>query len=405
MTQQPVDSSLGRSLSLSALTDPAAVRAAAARHDELGLADFLTEYGFKPPDQYWVVVEDRLYPAKALAGIAIGFQHPGHGPLPHTRFSGGVVGANRALERVGFSVLDSRPTAVEGELRWRLALWRHLQATSVDGLLTPATLRAMGVYGGAQGIWIDLNRTKSIDPNGVAVAVLHTGARYAEDLDESGVIYHYPDTARGPARDAREIAAMKAASELGLPLFVITSPTPTSAQRRVRLGWITDGDDDNRAFLITFAETAPSRVQWDDHSDDEPFAAFGNRSRRVGRTVQHRPDQQAFKFKVLRRYGARCPLSGVTVPQMLEAAHLIPDSQGGSSDPRNGLVLNAALHRAFDAGLFAINPDTLTIETLPAGPTLQDMGIHTPTLTALPHRPAPEALRWRYQQWTTTPTS
>ncbi|MFC9973879.1 HNH endonuclease [Spirillospora sp. NPDC127200] len=146
-------------------------------------------------------------------------------------------------------------------------------------------------------------------------------------------------------------------------------------------------------------------MRWEDDCDNVPFAAFGSRSRPTGRTVRHRPDQQAFKFAVLRRYGTRCPLSGVQVPEMLESAHLIPDSQGGSSGPRNGLVLNAALHRAFDAGLFAINPDTLTVETTPDGPTLQDMGIHMPSIAALAHQPHPDTLRWRYQWWTATHSS
>ncbi|WP_374101624.1 HNH endonuclease [Streptomyces sp. I5] len=34
---------------------------------------------------------------------------------------------------------------------------------------------------------------------------------------------------------------------------------------------------------------------------------------------------------------------------MIEAAHLRGDADGGSSDARNVLPMNAALHRAFDA--------------------------------------------------------
>lgn len=83
---------------------------------------------------------------------------------------------------------------------------------------------------------------------------------------------------------------------------------------------------------------------------------------------------------------------------MVEAAHLRGDADGGTADARNGLPMNAALHRAFDAHLFAINPDTLRAEARPGGPSLGDMGITAPqlTLTRLPHQ---EALRWRYNEW------
>jgi hypothetical protein len=62
-------------------------------------------------------------------------------------------------------------------------------------------LRGLGVYGGAQGVWVDKARTKEIAPAGVTVALLHTGCSYADDLSADGVVYHYPKTGRpsGPA--------------------------------------------------------------------------------------------------------------------------------------------------------------------------------------------------------------
>ncbi|MFD0562765.1 HNH endonuclease [Kitasatospora saccharophila] len=83
---------------------------------------------------------------------------------------------------------------------------------------------------------------------------------------------------------------------------------------------------------------------------------------------------------------------------MIEAAHLRGDADGGTSDARNGLPMNAALHRAFDAHLFAINPDTLTAEARPGGPSLESMGIVHPKL-ALDRLPHPMALKWRYDEW------
>ncbi|NLU69582.1 HNH endonuclease [Streptomyces sp. HNM0574] len=128
------------------------------------------------------------------------------------------------------------------------------------------------------------------------------------------------------------------------------------------------------------------------------FRLEGNRSRDVPARRRYRPEQGLFRERVLARYDGRCPLSGIGVPEMLEAAHLHPDAAGGSSDPGNGLLLNAALHRAFDAGLFAVHPETLAVETLPDGPGLADLGITTPSLPRA-RAPHPEALRRRYDGW------
>jgi hypothetical protein len=90
--------------------------------------------------------------------------------------------------------------------------------------VAPGVLRDLGIYGGAQGVWVDKARTGSLteDATGVTVGLLHTGSSYADDLSDDGVIYHYPNTNRPRGRDLAEIEATKAAGRLGLPVFVIT---------------------------------------------------------------------------------------------------------------------------------------------------------------------------------------
>ena len=79
------------------------------------------------------------------------------------------------------------------------------------GDIEPSQLREVGIYGGAQGIWVDKAHTAipELAADGVTVAILHTGRHYADDLSEDGVIYHYPKTSRPPARDAAEVQATK----------------------------------------------------------------------------------------------------------------------------------------------------------------------------------------------------
>ena len=121
-------------------------------------------------------------------------------------------------------------------------------------------------------------------------------------------------------------------------------------------------------------------------------------AQRTGRLRVGSRDSKVVPFQ----YGPRCPLSGVTVLEMLEAAHLVPDAVGGVADPRNGLPMNAALHRAFDAGLFAIHPLTFEVVTRP-GLSRADLGIQAATIADLPNKPHPDVLAWRYDWWASQP--
>lgn len=211
---------------------------------------------------------------------------------------------------------------------------------------------------------------------------------------DDGVLYHNPVT-RQPGRDKGEVDGKKAAARLKLPVFVITEHGDL---RGVQLAWVEGWEDESSIFYVKFGDTPPARVIDCDRSEEVPFLLEGNRRRRRIETVAVRLDQARFKLEVFQRYGPRCPLSGIAVPEMVEAAHLCGYADGGSSDARNGLPMNAALHRAFDAHLFAIDPDMLTAEVRQGGPSLADLGIHHPrlNLAKLPHR---DALAWRYDEW------
>jgi hypothetical protein len=175
--------------------------------------------------------------------------------------------------------------------------------------------------------------------------------------------------------------------------------------RQARLGWVEGWEDSSELFLISFAKRAPAEIIDSDRSDETEFHLFGNRSHRAQRTTRVRPDQPRFKITVFQRYGPVCVLSGIHIVDMLEAAHLVPVPRGGSDDPRNGLPLNAALHRAFDADWFAIHPDTLQVCTVPGGPSLAELGIVHPSLAGLANPPHRDALQWRYENWCRRHTS
>jgi putative restriction endonuclease len=93
----------------------------------------------------------------------------------------------------------------------------------------------------------------------------------------------------------------------------------------------------------------------------EPFQLTQERPR--VETKQMRLARSAvFGAQVRKQYGGKCCVTGIAIatPTRLfevESAHIVPVSEGGSDDIRNGLSLTQSVHWAFDRGLFGIRPD------------------------------------------------
>ena len=288
---------------------------------------------------------------------------------------------------------------IDQERQLRFQIWQSLHDAGGPSGLSPELIRQYGVYGGASGIWMDKKRTIALttDGVGVTVGVLHTGETYADDLSVDGVIYHYPITDR-KGRGEAEIAATKAARTFALPIFVITLPRPTAKIRDVHLGWVEDWDDVTHQFLISFggepssAPTSPSLAV--EKNLEVPFTLTTEKSA-VKKAMFTRQGQQRFKFHVLKRYGPCCAVCDINIPELLDAAHLRPKSANGSDDPRNGIALCALHHRALDAGLFRINPDTLDVTAAPHL-SLTALRITRTSLEYMAQKPHHDALSWRW---------
>lgn len=286
-------------------------------------------------------------------------------------------------------MLDFPRGDIDQERQWRELMWFHLTTHPEWPDFRAQTLRDLGVYGGASGIWSDLESTKSIVNNGVAVSILHTGHHYEDDLDDRGILYFYPVTNRAGLRDQNEIQSVKNAMLLNLPVFVVIK---IGTFREVRRAWVADFDDASSQFLFEFSsEATKSEVEF-----DLPFEAQSSRRRKPDLILRIERNPR-FKFEVARRFRGLCAVTELAVPKMLEAAHVVPVAKGGSDDPRNGLLLSASHHRAYDRHLWTINPRTLAIETRPNGPTLEQMRFRHRTLEhlaekqCLPHYEALDA--------------
>ncbi len=68
--------------------------------------------------------------------------------------------------------------------------------------------------------------------------------------------------------------------------------------------------------------------------------------------------QAEFRELVLSAYDRRCSVSGLPIPELLQAAHIIPDrDERGQPDITNGICLSILHHTAYDRHLLGIDPD------------------------------------------------
>jgi len=77
--------------------------------------------------------------------------------------------------------------------------------------------------------------------------------------------------------------------------------------------------------------------------------------------IRVRVNQGFFRAVVLAAYDLRCCITGLSIPQLLTASHIVPWSVDAKNrtNPRNGLSLNAIHDRAFDCGLLTVTPQLI----------------------------------------------
>lgn len=74
------------------------------------------------------------------------------------------------------------------------------------------------------------------------------------------------------------------------------------------------------------------------------------------REVKTRVNQNIFRQIVLANYNGKCAITGIDIPELLLASHILPWSQNEKErlNPENGICLSALYDRAYDKGLIGI---------------------------------------------------
>lgn len=77
------------------------------------------------------------------------------------------------------------------------------------------------------------------------------------------------------------------------------------------------------------------------------------------RQVKTRVNQSVFRQMVLANYSAKCAITGIDIPELLLASHIMPWSinEEHRLNPENGICLSALYDKAYDKGIIGIAPN------------------------------------------------
>jgi len=93
--------------------------------------------------------------------------------------------------------------------------------------------------------------------------------------------------------------------------------------------------------------------------DNDAIDFATREGKEVLRQVKARVNQQFFRSMILRNYASRCCLTGLSVPEVLRASHIVGWSENKEHrmNPANGLCLSATYDAAFDRHLITFDED------------------------------------------------
>jgi hypothetical protein len=122
------------------------------------------------------------------------------------------------------------------------------------------------------------------------------------------------------------------------------------------------------AFLAKRRNVRPRSPLQADAADDDPDGYQGNNEderSKITREISARRGAKKFRNSLLKRYGNQCLVTGCTIIDVLEAAHIHPHRGLKDDHPENGVLLRSDVHTLFDLYLLAIEPENMRVEVRP----------------------------------------
>ncbi|WP_318779251.1 HNH endonuclease [Arthrobacter sp. AET 35A] len=173
---------------------------------------------------------------------------------------------------------------------------------------------------------------------------------YDDDTGSDG-LFRYKWQGDDP--DHADNRALRQAQKLGLPLIWFFA---------VRTGWylpvfpvfLLDEEPHLKQFVV---DLDPLRANVGNLPLEINFPLHFERRYR-NQQVKRRLHQGLFRADVMRAYATKCAVCSLGHRQLLDAAHIVPDShEDGVATVANGLALCKIHHAAFDVNILGIRPD------------------------------------------------
>lgn len=119
--------------------------------------------------------------------------------------------------------------------------------------------------------------------------------------------------------------------------------------------------------------------------------------KRVSREVLERPYQNVFRKNILTVFGSSCIVTGVSIENVLEAAHIKPVEYKGDDSHHNGLCLRSDIHQLFDSNNLRILPSGALI--LSEAASTKNNYANLPSQIEIPNFVNKEFLDWRVKYY------
>lgn len=244
---------------------------------------------------------------------------------------------------------------------------------------------------GPQGIW----KPAIIKRYPLSITTVPESIYQDQISDKNTILYHY----RGTDPNHRDNVGLREAMKDHVPVIYFHRVI----KGKYLVHWpvfVTEEDRSNHMFIVQADTINFSEAEYISDS-----AADEGRRKYITSEVLIRLHQRSFREKVLLAYHEHCAICNLKHRELLDAAHIIPDNEGGEPVVQNGISLCKLHHSAFDQNIIGINPDYFVevredILQEVDGPMLkyglQKLHFQKIILPGPSNRPNKEWLEWRY---------
>ena len=248
-----------------------------------------------------------------------------------------------------------RSLLMEDQIRFHIFNWLKTRSAFNGGVFTRNDL----IYGcsyqgktihlmGPQGIWTpkDFEAPISITTT--------TKGHYDDGFRDDGILrYSY----RGTDPQHRDNRGLRLAFLKRIPLIYFVAIRPGIYNAVWPIFILRDNPD---ALCVDAAIdiSLDNSIGLNKESEYDSSESVLSIRRYITRQTKQRLHQSAFREHVLSAYNRQCTICRLQHPELLDAAHIIPDSDfRGEPVVQNGLSLCKIHHAAYDQNILGISPD------------------------------------------------